>query len=793
MRLGLWAQARTGAADYNRYNRNMTSPRAFALPLFAFLSLAAGPLAAQGGHVEVAPTVSATPGSGGSAAAAAGITGASVSGGSALTLTPVIGGSVQTFTPSAPQAQVQPGAKPVPTVSPAVTAAAAVASPVSKAAAVTTRQASVSAAAAPVAGAQLPVAVDHPASAGTVLTGAAHGLSAARVVESQGGDGLSVHQALGRVFDAAANSTPVKGGVAGHAQGIRETVAQKVSIANVASPADAPDLYSDAITTAKNALPTSMADGVARVVRGFAARKAELSLGDLVSAAYEAAAGGSAKETQRLLKGLDKWESLLGAPGRPLVTNAEALKTDVRSFLDEKTARSVPHVWLERSGPSYTAHLPGSGVQRVVSIAKVPLLAAGFAIDPATFGPEAALAQAYRSFSSDPRAGSGAGLVYRARRALGSSVPGAAVSASRFWLRTVIEGLWRRVMSFFGAGSYSLAQPSGREALVHDSALARTAVSQAALASTLLSSPRLRVAGVREALASLARAAAAFESLSGERDARVSVAQLGEAFDAGARSQSLSESDELSAGLSSLVTTPGGMAHWASLLRAEAMRTMDARLWRSRAGAESINLGAERSAALSESVLIKRLTRAPLASVALDDLLWARGQGPSGEVRLSVDLRATDDGGGLRLLLSRGDKADARALESLGLSVYPTRAGLVAVLGAEDSSRDAEEVGLMAARAVALAMGEAPAPTEASLRALLEDVRRSPSAASALAASLDGRAAFAGASVIGLAGEYEAVGPVATVLAGKPVSVTALRDPDTGLLVYARAATAFGR
>ena len=135
--------------------------------------------------------------------------------------------------------------------------------------------------------------------AGAALTGAARVLDSARGVEAVGGDGLSVHRALGRVFDAATlNSSPVKGGVAGRAQGVREAVAQKVTIANGASPADAPDLYSDAIKTAKSALPTALADGVAKVVRGFAARKAEVSLGDLAAAAYEAAAGGSALDAE---------------------------------------------------------------------------------------------------------------------------------------------------------------------------------------------------------------------------------------------------------------------------------------------------------------------------------------------------------------------------------------------------------------------------------------------------------------------------------------------------------------
>ena len=61
--------------------------------------------------------------------------------------------------------------------------------------------------------------------------------------------------------------------------------------------------------------------------------------------------------------------------------------------------------------------------------------------------------------------------------------------------------------------------------------------------------------------------------------------------------------------------------------------------------------------------------------------------------------------------------------------------------------------------------------------------------ASALAARLDGRAPFASARVVGLAGEYEALAPVPTSLGGRAVMVGALRDPDTGLLA---AAVAFG-
>ncbi len=41
--------------------------------------------------------------------------------------------------------------------------------------------------------------------------------------------------------------------------------------------------------------------------------------------------------------------------------------------------------------------------------------------------------------------------------------------------------------------------------------------------------------------------------------------------------------------------------------------------------------------------------------------------------------------------------------------------------------------------------------------------------------------------MIGLIGEYEALAPTTVTVDGKPLLVSALRDPDTGLLAFARA------
>lgn len=726
-------------------------------------SVAALPLAAQQ-RVDATAVTGAAAGSGGSAAAAINA-GADKIVAPSLSATPGMSGVLGTgaVLPSAPAPH------------------APVVAPAAKASTAKTLVAEPSAS----------VPIEAVPSAGSALTHAARGVSEARVARTPaGGDGMAVYRVLGRVFDSSADSTQAKGGVAGRVQEAREVVAQKVVIANTSSPADAPDLYRDAIKTAEETLPAGLADAVAKVVRGFASRKAEVSLADLALAAYEAASEGSAKETNRILASFDKWESLLGASGRPLVANQDALKADVKSFLDAKSpaGRSIPHVWFERTGVSLTARIPGA--VSAAAVVKVPSLAAGFAVVSADFGPEAALADSYRAFAADPRASTGAGLVYRARRALGSSVPGAALSAARFWLRAALESFWRRLVSLAaGAAAYRLAERSGGEALRRDAALVREIESESSAAARLLSAPVLRVAGARAALAALLRAARAFESLTGEKDARLVIEALGGTFERAARAQSLTAADDLPAGLAALVRSPGGLAHWAGLLRGEAARSVDAKFWRGRAGAGALNLGAERSPAASAASLAKEFSGSPLTLVILDDRLWARGRGPYGEARLSSCLKPTDAGGGIRLLIERGDALLARRLEALGLSVFPTRAGMTAVLGPEDIALDASEVGLLSAQAVAAALGADVSLSAAAtaLREILDEVRLDPAAAAALAARFDARAAFAAAPVIGLVGEYEAVGPVAAILDGKPSQIAALRDPDTGLLVYARA------
>ena len=624
--------------------------------------------------------------------------------------------------------------------------------------------------------------------AGSSLNGAARKITEAGAVEAAGGDGMSVSHALDKVFDAQtarAASHAAAPGVAGRAQGAREAIAQKVGIANTSSPADAPSLYQDAIKTAKDALPAPVAEAVAQVVRGFASHKADASMDELAHSAYRAAAAAAAPETGRALAAFDKWETLLGAPGKPLISNAAALKSDVKATLEKAQAGgapSVPHVWFAKKDGSLVAVLPGSGV------APIPSLAAAFAIAPSALAPETALSAAYRQFAADPRASTGAGLVYRARRTLGAAVPSAALSAARFWLRAAFESAWRRLVALFRAApAYRLAEKSGQDALRRDAAFAATARTEAAAAERLLSAGRLTAGGLRAAFGALGRAAAALEKLGAGADASAYVEDLRRSFESEASALSLRPGDEWPAAGQRFVAGPGGPAHWARRIEEEAGRAVDARYWRARGGADFVNLGAEGSIAAGAAAAVKEASGASPAMVALDDRLWARARGAHGEARLSAELRSTSSGGSIELYVERGDAALARRLEDLGLSTFSDGAGLRASAGSQDFARDAEELGPLAARAMAAALGAPEPAAAAGLRELADETRRDPASAAKLASLFDGRESFARAPVIGLVGEYEALAPTSAVLGGRAVLVSALRDPATGLLAYARA------
>ena len=562
-------------------------------------------------------------------------------------------------------------------------------------------------------------------SASSILDTTARGIDAGRKAEAAGGDGLSVRQALDRAYDSSVRSGDVGGGsgVAGRFSTAREKVAGLVGVANNSAPADAPGLYGSAIKTAQETFPSAAAAAVTKAVLSFAARKADTSLSDLAQAAYTAAAAGQAAETRRLVKSIDKWEELLGAPGRPLISNGDRLKAGVEAALADSKAGakgSAPRVWVVKRGDSYVAALPGSSVE------KVPGLAASFALKLEALSP-APLADAYRAFAARP----GVRSAVAARVALGESVPSAVLSTGWLWLKHLIMRAWSAVASLF-----TRALPPAEAAIVR-----REALESGDGAARAAGAPRLTVSRARGAFALARRAAAAHESLSGGSGAVSRIESLSAEFEAGVKRAALSPSDRLTPVLESLVSGDGGLRHWASLYAADA---------RERGGE------------------------------------WKSGSGSYGGTRLLSDPRSTESGGSIILETERGDEALAAALDEMGFLVTRQGRGLRAKLDAQTISADAEEMASIAGDAAALISG-APrrtgTPAADGLSRLLADMKREPKAAAKTAASLDGTSRLSRAKTVGWVGEYEAV---SAEIRSQGVRVIALRDPATGLSKFAR-------
>lgn len=623
--------------------------------------------------------------------------------------------------------------------------------------------------------------------ASEVLNGAARGIEMGREAEALG-DGMSVRRALDKAFDLASVQPEGRVGagagasaVAGRASGALEKVERTVVIANNAPPADAPDLYRAALKTAEETLPAGAAAAVAQAVRAFAERKAGLSLEDLARSAYSAAASGSAAETRRQLKAFDKWEALLGSSGRPLVSNAAIVKSDVERVLALASAPGAsrptpPRVWFDRRGGSFEAILPGS------SLAKVP---AGLPSSFEAYGDPTALpespAAAYREYAADPRASRGASVIYRARRGLGASVPSAAVSAGTFWLKSVLYGAWR---ALFGSTS--------TRAIGELSALLATVVDESRAAVSLLDAPGLTVGRARAAFVRALASAQAHESLARERGAVRRVQSLSASFEESVRGAKLSESDPLTAGLAAALLEDGsdGLRHWA-VRQAE-----DARLRAFAAATRSLAPGAVAFGAADSPAARTAKRAAALAPggalASAGAFLWARGDGPAGAFRLSADLRAADGGGEIRVDGAFSEQT-ARSLDALGFAVIRSGARMSAVLDAQTSSADAAAMEELAATAFAAASGRAPQTPEGfdGLKRLISELGRSPQEAARVAQALDGRE-FPGSRLIAVVGGLDAVTATAAGSSG-PIRLVLLRDSRTGLARYARAEGPEGR
>lgn len=614
-------------------------------------------------------------------------------------------------------------------------------------------------------------------SASTVLDTTAQGISEGRRAEAAGGDGLSVRQALDRAYDSSAGAGDIGGGagVAGKFSTAREKVAGLVGVANNSAPADAPGLYASAVKTAAETLPATAAAAVTKAVLSFAARKADSSLSELAQSAYAAASAGQASETRRLVKSLDQWEGLLGAPGRPLIANGDRLKAGVESALAQSQAgakTSAPRVWVVKRGASYVAALPGTAVERV------PGLGASFALKLETLA-GAPLADAYRAFAAKP----GVRTAIAARVTLGESVPSAVLGTGWLWLKHLVARAWSALTSFLpGRGLPSVANagtlPRLREAAKawSEAATAGDAAARAAGA------PRLTVSRARGAFALARRSAAAHEALTREAGAVSRMESLSAEFEAGVARASLSPADRLTPGLESLVSGDGGLRHWASRYAADARERGGAAFAKVRGEAPVVVLS-EGPAALAATSLSAASPNMSLT--AFGDALWASGSGAFGAVKVSADMRSTESGGSLVLETERGDERLAASLDGLGFLVTRRGRGLHARLDAETVSADASEMTELAANASAMITGAPAAQASAStgLDRLLADMKRAPKDAARTAATLDGTSRLSRAKTVGWVGEYEAV---STELRSQGVRVIALRDPATGLSKFAR-------
>ena len=620
-------------------------------------------------------------------------------------------------------------------------------------------------------------------SASSVLDTAAKGVLKGREAEAAGGgDGLSVRRALDRAYDSSVRSGDSGGGrangVAGKFSSVREQIAGFVGVANNAAPADAPDLYRKAIVTAQEALPAATAMSVGKAVLAFAARKADVSLSDLVQSAYTAATAGQTAETKRLVKSVDKWEELLGAPGRPLISNGESLKSGVeRALVDSMKMSgakgSAPRVWVIKRGGSYIAALPGTTVE------KIPGLGASFALKLESLA-ASPMADAYRAFVARP----GARTAISARVAMGESLPSATLGTGWLWLKYALMRAWNGLLSMIPGRALPTTADAATLPRLRAAAVAwRDAVILGERAARDAGAPRPTVSRIRGAFASALRAAAAHEALSNESGAMSRIEALSAEFELGVKRAALSPADRLTPALESSVSGDGGLRHWAARYAADARERGGAAFAKVRGVNPLVPLG-DGPAALAAPALLAA-SKSDLHIVAFADSLWASGSGSHGAVTLSADLRSTESGGSVALETQRSDERLARELDGLGFAVTRAGAGLRAKLDAETASVDAKEMSALAADAAALITGSAlkslPAPE--GLSRLLADVRRAPGDAAKKAASLDGGSVLARAKTVAWVGELEAV---SADIPSRGERVIALRDPATGLPKYAR-------
>ncbi len=609
----------------------------------------------------------------------------------------------------------------------------------------------------------------RPDRASAVLGGAGREIQENSLIEEKtGADGL-VREALNKAFDAAMVKGAAHAGVSGRFQTAREKVSAMVSIANKALPADAPDLYSSAIKMAKEDLPASAFKPVAKTVLSFAAVKAETSLTSLVSEAFK-----TAGKADYYVKALRKWETLLGAPDRPLLSMANGQSIE-RALADAaKTPGAATLVRVEKRGGAYVAILPGPAV------VKIPGLAASFKLIQRDALSVLTRADVYRDFAA--ASGISGGAVYSARRAFGDSVPSAALTAGSFWLKPLFMRAWNALLSFLPGRSLPVVANAASLPRLRQAARSwRQAVDLGDAAASRAGAPRVTVSKARGAFALARRAALAHEELTATSGAASRIEALRQEFETGVARAGLTPADLLTPGLDALVSGEGGLRYWALLHAADA-RSYAATSFAKIQGVEPIVILGQGPGANAARDLSAGLKPGSMRFVASGSGLWASGFGSHGQGILAADLRSTEKGGSVRVDVERGDEALARALDGLGFTVARAGQGFRATVDAQSVPADAEELAALAAEAAALIIDSPPQaePASADIEALLSTMRKNPSKAADAAKDLDGRAWRSRARIIGRIGELEAVAS----RIGK-LQFLVLVDPERGLPMFA--------
>lgn len=492
-------------------------------------------------------------------------------------------------------------------------------------------------------------------------------------------DGLNERAVLDKTFDSmrggaalAGRSGASRNEVAGQLQSLRGYTDQALDLARQAPPADAPAHYQSLLGKLKDALTPSAFKSMEKAIKGIAAVKADPALNELAGEAYRAAAAGQKKEVARLLKGFDSWESLLGAPGRPLVANGATLQADVRRRLDAAVAGSgsaAPQrtFWFERRGDRYVASLPGSALERLS-----PSLALGFALKPSAIPSLGeGLDAAWRAYAANPTVTRGFAEVFRGRRERGSWLS-AVAAATGFSLRSLLYRAWLFVRSFFVSSSYALNTPSGAAKLRADLALQAEVAKAGAEVRAALTVESPTVGSVRSALAALGRQAAAHEKLQG-RLARSGASALASSF--ASATAGVPDSEPLDDAMVRFAFGADGVLRQSQAMSSDASAAIDGRVFAGGAAGLRHTEGSR---------------------------LWAMAARRGGNVTLSADLRGTAAGGFVDLR-APGDEAVASRLAELGFVTRLDGGVVTATLDSDALDLSADRLAPLAQRALSAA------------------------------------------------------------------------------------------